>query len=78
MATRISEHFRQKKPHGSVREPSPQKARRPAEAAPVSGANAGPRSAAHDDDLSPEERLLRQFDLDTKYGPCIGMTRLER
>ena len=24
------------------------------------------------------EHLLRQFDLSSKYGPCIGMTRLER
>lgn len=22
--------------------------------------------------------MLRQFDMDTKYGPCFGMTRLER
>jgi hypothetical protein len=33
-----------------------------------------PRAA----DLAPEERLLRQFDLDSKYGPCTGMTRMER
>ncbi|CAJ2677988.1 unnamed protein product [Trifolium pratense] len=24
------------------------------------------------------EKMLQQFDMDTKYGPCIGMTRLER
>mmetsp|Transcript_11987 Transcript_11987/g.33722 ORF Transcript_11987/g.33722 Transcript_11987/m.33722 type:complete len:118 (+) Transcript_11987:310-663(+) len=24
------------------------------------------------------EHVLRQFDLSSKYGPCIGMTRLER
>jgi DNA polymerase delta subunit 4 len=31
-----------------------------------------------DDDLPPEERRLRLFDLDKRYGPCIGMTRSER
>jgi len=25
-----------------------------------------------------EIKILKQFDLDSKYGPCTGMTRLER
>jgi DNA polymerase delta subunit 4 len=25
-----------------------------------------------------EEEALRQFDMDTSYGPCIGVTRLRR
>eukprot|EP00205_Picochlorum_sp_RCC944_P003406 CAMPEP_0182616636 /NCGR_PEP_ID=MMETSP1330-20130603/39046_1 /TAXON_ID=464278 /ORGANISM="Picochlorum sp., Strain RCC944" /LENGTH=111 /DNA_ID=CAMNT_0024836693 /DNA_START=73 /DNA_END=405 /DNA_ORIENTATION=- len=25
-----------------------------------------------------EEKVLRQFDLNSKYGPCTGMTRIER
>jgi hypothetical protein len=29
-------------------------------------------------DFAEEERVLRQFDLDTRFGPCAGMTRLER
>ncbi len=29
-------------------------------------------------DLPEEEQLLRRFDLQTKYGPCAGITRLER
>jgi DNA polymerase delta subunit 4 len=28
--------------------------------------------------VPPEERRLRLFDLDKRYGPCIGMTRSER
>ncbi|GJJ72227.1 DNA polymerase delta subunit 4 [Entomortierella parvispora] len=32
----------------------------------------------HQADLSPEEKMLRQFDLASKYGPCTDMTRLER
>jgi DNA polymerase delta subunit 4 len=31
-----------------------------------------------DSDVSAEERILRQFDLNKKYGPCVGMTRTER
>lgn len=35
-------------------------------------------NGAVDIDVSADERCLRQFDLATKYGPCVGMTRLER
>jgi len=29
-------------------------------------------------DISDEERVLRAFDLATEFGPCTGITRLER
>nr|CAG8436032.1 8646_t:CDS:2 [Entrophospora candida] len=32
----------------------------------------------HYDDLSEEERILIAFDMDYTYGPCIGLTRLQR
>ncbi|KAI7884802.1 hypothetical protein K492DRAFT_234551 [Lichtheimia hyalospora FSU 10163] len=32
----------------------------------------------HQEHLSNEEILLRKFDLDYKYGPCVGLTRMER
>ncbi|KAG0050767.1 hypothetical protein BGZ83_004456 [Gryganskiella cystojenkinii] len=32
----------------------------------------------HQADLSPAEKMLRQFDLTSKFGPCTDMTRLER
>ncbi|KAF9115734.1 hypothetical protein BGX27_006681 [Mortierella sp. AM989] len=32
----------------------------------------------HQDDLSEEEKMLRQFDLASCYGPCLDLTRLER
>ncbi|KAF8939726.1 hypothetical protein BGZ58_008915 [Dissophora ornata] len=32
----------------------------------------------HQSDLSDEEKMLRQFDLASMYGPCIDLTRLER
>ncbi|KAJ4837706.1 hypothetical protein Tsubulata_046206 [Turnera subulata] len=30
------------------------------------------------DDFDKNETLLRKFDMDMKYGPCIGMTRMAR
>ncbi|KAF9128402.1 hypothetical protein BG015_004349 [Linnemannia schmuckeri] len=35
-------------------------------------------SGFHQADLSDFEKMLRQFDLASKYGPCTDMTRLER
>ncbi|KAF9928527.1 hypothetical protein FBU30_002326 [Linnemannia zychae] len=35
-------------------------------------------SGFHQSDLSDSEKMLRQFDLASKYGPCTDMTRLER
>ncbi|KAF5840055.1 DNA polymerase delta, subunit 4-domain-containing protein [Dunaliella salina] len=34
--------------------------------------------AAKEDVENPVEQLLRQFDLNSAFGPCIGMTRLAR
>ncbi|KAL1214226.1 hypothetical protein V5N11_034754 [Cardamine amara subsp. amara] len=30
------------------------------------------------DDYNKEEEMLRQFDMNIAYGPCLGMTRLDR
>ncbi|KAL1927426.1 hypothetical protein VTP01DRAFT_3663 [Rhizomucor pusillus] len=39
----------------------------------------GPRPIRiHQEHLSEQDILLRQFDLDYKFGPCVGLTRLER
>ncbi|KAF9137585.1 hypothetical protein BGX30_010098 [Mortierella sp. GBA39] len=35
-------------------------------------------SGFHQAELSDSEKMLRQFDLASKYGPCTDMTRLER
>lgn len=32
----------------------------------------------HQGDLTLEEKVLRHFDLSSQYGPCIGITRLNR
>ncbi|KAF9896001.1 hypothetical protein BX616_008365, partial [Lobosporangium transversale] len=36
------------------------------------------KEGIHQDDVSAVEKTLRQFDLASKYGPCIDLTRLER
>ncbi|KAG0279274.1 hypothetical protein BGZ95_001749 [Linnemannia exigua] len=47
--------------------------------APYVAPNVGDiHSGFHQADLSDSEKLLRQFDLASKYGPCTDMTRLER
>ncbi|RLN04759.1 hypothetical protein C2845_PM13G24500 [Panicum miliaceum] len=35
-------------------------------------------AAEHGGEVEEEEEVLRQFDMDTSYGPCIGVTRLRR
>ncbi|XP_027338264.1 DNA polymerase delta subunit 4-like [Abrus precatorius] len=32
----------------------------------------------HDNEYTEEEKILREFDMNVAYGPCIGLTRLER
>lgn len=32
----------------------------------------------HQEDLTLEEKVLRHFDLSSQYGPCIGMSRIDR
>ena len=35
-------------------------------------------SSSVDFDFDSDERLLRSFDLNSRFGPCTGMSRLER
>ncbi|KAI7853971.1 DNA polymerase delta, subunit 4-domain-containing protein [Circinella umbellata] len=36
------------------------------------------RAGIHQEHLSQVDILLRKFDLDYQFGPCVGLTRLER
>eukprot|EP00850_Spirogloea_muscicola_P009715 SM000055S18249 [mRNA] locus=s55:360047:364810:+ [translate_table: standard] len=38
----------------------------------------GPTASDEDEEHDDVEVLLRQFDLDGKYGPCLGVTRVQR
>ncbi|CAG8723881.1 24354_t:CDS:2, partial [Racocetra persica] len=35
-------------------------------------------SAFHDEGLTETEKALQAFDLNYKYGPCVGLKRLDR
>ncbi|RIA96804.1 DNA polymerase delta, subunit 4-domain-containing protein [Glomus cerebriforme] len=37
-----------------------------------------PKLTFHDEDYTPIDKLLHAFDLNYQFGPCIGLTRLER
>nr|CAG8491087.1 12081_t:CDS:2 [Entrophospora candida] len=38
----------------------------------------GPKLVLHYDNLSEENKFLIAFDLNYKFGPCVGITRLQR
>ncbi|XP_072955829.1 uncharacterized protein [Typha angustifolia] len=80
----IKGFYRQKK-KGGVTKPSKKKSSKYTGAASVGAPDPAPTPAliAHgsvdlDDEYGEEEERLRQFDLDMRYGPCIGLTRLQR
>ncbi|CAO2200486.1 unnamed protein product [Urochloa humidicola] len=60
-------HYRQRK---KATKPAPKK--KPKNAQTQEGV------AAEEEQYGAEEEALRQFDMDTSYGPCIGVTRLRR
>lgn len=39
---------------------------------------AGDQMTFHQEELTTVDKLLRQFDLNSTYGPCAGISRLER
>jgi len=47
-------------------------------ASSLSPYSVGSKLVFHYDDLSEEERILIAFDMDYTYGPCVGLTRLQR
>ncbi|XP_022156193.1 DNA polymerase delta subunit 4 [Momordica charantia] len=59
--------------------PSSRKTKSPANAAAsASDAVHPPALVSSLDDYSESENMLRQFDMNSAYGPCLGMTRMER
>lgn len=34
--------------------------------------------AVHQEELSLDEKILRHFDLSPQYGPCVGVSRVQR
>ncbi|KAF8060615.1 POLD4 [Scenedesmus sp. PABB004] len=72
MQGKVSDHFRASKPGSSKARGKAGKAA----AAELLGAHG--EAATSNLDVSEEERLLRAFDLETRFGPCAGLSRLER
>lgn len=74
----MSEVYKQQKAPGDSR----QTGKKASEPAVPSGQGIGAAAAAaapvQQSSAEADEAALRQFDLATKYGPCSGMTRLER
>ncbi|GAB4842597.1 hypothetical protein Ancab_012573 [Ancistrocladus abbreviatus] len=81
-------YFKQKKKSGGVSKP-PSKGKSTKKATLKHSASVGsdvvqpPALVSHgsfdlQDDYDDKEELLRQFDMNMAYGPCIGMTRLAR
>jgi len=70
MSGKVSDYFRQEKAnvHGRTK----------LNKVPPPSRGTAAALAPLDDGLSATERVLRQFDLEPKFGPCTGMTRLER
>ncbi|KAE9610675.1 putative DNA polymerase delta, subunit 4 [Lupinus albus] len=45
---------------------------------PIHDAALSPSTTAHADEYNENETMLRQFDMNMAYGPCVGMSRKER
>lgn len=73
MTGKITASFRQQKP-GVLRTSGKHVKQEEKSSAEVRAGTLAPSAAG----ASGGEDLLIQFDLSAKYGPCIGMTRLER
>ncbi|XP_010941060.1 uncharacterized protein [Elaeis guineensis] len=68
----IKGFYREKK-KGGVTKPSP----KPHSAADRASSSTLRSSDVQEQEKEAEERL-RQFDMDMRYGPCLGLTRMER
>ncbi|CAL0324501.1 unnamed protein product [Lupinus luteus] len=45
---------------------------------PIHDVALSPSTAAHGDVYNENETMLREFDMNMAYGPCVGMSRKER
>ncbi|KAL5731916.1 hypothetical protein ACHQM5_004597 [Ranunculus cassubicifolius] len=78
----IKGFYRQKKSSGVTKKPSPSTIKK-SSASFGSNLAQPPALISHGspdlkDDYGVEEEMLREFDMDMKYGPCCGMSRLDR
>ncbi|KAM0916517.1 hypothetical protein ACQ4PT_010133 [Festuca glaucescens] len=81
-STGVKDFYRQKKKGGVAKTSSSSKKKTGASVGASNPAQM-PALISHGsldlkDDFSGQEEQLRQFDLDMKFGPCIGVNRLQR
>ncbi|XP_076954889.1 uncharacterized protein LOC143629526 [Bidens hawaiensis] len=77
--------YKQKKKNAGITKPSSSKPKPKAKAAASFGAGAAqpPALVAHgsldlQENRDANEEVLRQFDMNMAYGPCVGMKRIDR
>ncbi|KAG2428011.1 hypothetical protein HXX76_011997 [Chlamydomonas incerta] len=83
---KLSSVYRQAKPGAPVGPSTPAKTRAGGKRKALEDATPAPEVLARSQgegavsraDLSQDEQKLRKFDLTTKFGPCAGISRLER
>ncbi|XP_073019871.1 uncharacterized protein [Primulina eburnea] len=85
MASGVKGFFRQQKKKSGITKPAPSKKtpRSKASASLGSGVVQTPALVSHGsldlwDECDDKEEVLRQFDMNMTYGPCLGMSRLDR
>ncbi|CAA0820123.1 polymerase delta 4 [Striga hermonthica] len=85
MASQMKGFFREKKKLGVSKNPKSSKKTAKTKHSATCGTDVvqPPALVAHgsfdlQDEYDDKEEVLRQFDMNMAYGPCIGMSRLER
>ncbi|KAF3795943.1 DNA polymerase delta subunit 4 [Nymphaea thermarum] len=81
----IKGYYRQKKSSGSIGKAAT-KASKAKQGASLGGLSPQPAALVTSsggsldlrDDVDEDEEILRQFDLDMSFGPCLGISRMER
>ncbi|XP_051130750.1 uncharacterized protein LOC127251199 [Andrographis paniculata] len=78
MASDMKGFYRQKKKSGISKSNSSKKSSKSKNSAAQPPALFAHGSLDLQDDYDANEEVLRQFDMNMAYGPCLGMSRLER
>lgn len=76
MSGKLNKTYKQTKPFSKHKKASTRNRAREEPVEPSLGVHGD--AAVTEVDLDEDDRILRQFDLSSKYGPCIGISRLER
>ncbi|GKE21198.1 DNA polymerase delta subunit 4 [Tanacetum coccineum] len=70
--------YKQKKKNAGITKPSVSKTKKSASFGYQPSASIAHASAHLKEDRDANEEVLRQFDMNMAYGPCVGMKRMDR